>query len=159
MTLDATENKHNYRGIYQHISLGDKTITPQNFLSWAYLGGQAHLGGLALTDTTMIFCSLYKVQTRAVRTLKRCAEQKRFCFFSFGFIILCDIKQRMENAGGKSARKQSPNLQNFDLPSSGSGIECPPETGWSWHKQKQQQLQRCSQAKETGTSTFLTSFD
>lgn len=133
MNLDAADNKHNYHGIYQHIPLGGRTITPQNFWSWA------HLEGLALSDIPMIFCSFYKIQTRKVETLNlnRCAEFFAFCLFSFGFIIFCDTEQRMENTGGKSARKHSPNLQNFHLLSSGSGIECPCRLALAeWHKQK-----------------------
>lgn len=59
----------------------------------------------------------------------------------------------MENTGEKYARKQSPNLQNFHLPSSGSGIECPPEISWPWQsdtKRSNSSTREVSQAKETG---------
>lgn len=70
------------------------------------------LGGLALTATARILCSLYKVQNRKVGmlNLNRCAELFGFFLSSFRFIIFCDTKQRMENTGGTSARKLSPNL-------------------------------------------------
>lgn len=154
MNLDAADNKHNYHSIYQQIPLGVRTITPQNFGSWA------HLGGLALTDTARILCSLYKVQTRKGGTLNlnRCAQLFGFCLSSFRFIIFCDTKQRMESTGGKSAKKQNSNLQNFDLPSGGSGIEYPPETGWLWQSdtnRSNSNSRDVSLAKETGPALSL----
>lgn len=63
--------------------------------------------------------------------------------------------------GGKSARKQSPNLQNLDFRSNGSRIECPLQTGQPWQSDtnRQQQLQRRFSGKRNRTSTFPIRFD
>lgn len=55
--------------------------------------------------------------------------------------------------GGKSARKQSPNLQNVDFCSNGSRIECPLQTGQPWQSDTNRSngsSRDVSQAKETG---------
>lgn len=92
MNQDAADNKHNYHAIYQHIPLGVRTITPQNFWSWS------HLGGLALTVTAMIFWSFYKVQTRKLGTLNlnRCAE---LFYFEFAFFILGSLSFVIQSKG------------------------------------------------------------
>lgn len=59
----------------------------------------------------------------------------------------------MENKGEEYARKPSPNLQNFDFPSSGSRTECPTQTGWPWQSDTNRSNGSSgdiSQAKETG---------
>lgn len=64
--------------------------------------------------------------------------------------------------GGKSARKQSPNLQNTDIPSNESRIECPLQTGQPWQSdtnRSNSNSRDVSQAKKNRSSTFPTRFD
>lgn len=64
----------------------------------------------------------------------------------------------MGNTGGKSAKKQNPNLQNFDLSSSGSGIEYPSKTGWLWQSdtnRSNSNSRDVSLVKETGPELSL----
>ena len=153
MKQHAADNKHDYHAIYQHIPLGGRTITQS--LRLRLSGAELTLEGLPWLTQLRFSAESSQTSNQGSGdiTFKQVWWAFWFLLYFFWVQYFLWSKAKDGELEGKSARRWNPSLQNSALPSSGSRIECLPQTGSPWQNETNRSngsSRDAPQTKETG---------